>query len=83
MARWYSWRSAALRPANTAPCSSCRKGGTKRNSLQIWHAGKQTLSPLCVARNAWLAYLATGRQELEALPQNIYRWDKENLCPSG
>lgn len=57
------------------------RGAKRGNSLQKWDAQKGSLSPLYVHPNAPLAYLAAERQELEKLPLEVYRWDKNKVCP--
>jgi deoxycytidylate deaminase len=57
-----------------------RKGRGK--PLGEWQAGRRSLSPRYVPRNAALAYLAAERQELEELLPEIYQWDRKTLCPS-
>lgn len=44
------------------------RGAKRGHSLRKWEAGQSTLTPLYVARNAPLAYLAAERQELEVQP---------------
>jgi len=48
--------------------------------LKQWEAERQTLVPLCVSRNAQVAYLTAERQELEKLPVDVYPWDKQAIC---
>lgn len=56
--------------------------GEKRGlSLKNWETQKSTLSPRYVMRNASASYLLAERQELGRLPADVYKWDKEALCP--
>ncbi len=69
-------------PRQYAQLFSMTERGTKKgNSLLKWKVQMASLSPLYVNQNASLAYLAAERQELEKLPVDVYRWDKDNLCP--
>ena len=57
------------------------RGKKKGKSLSEWQISRTSLSPRYVMHNASRAYLAAERQELEKLLCNIYRWDKDTLCP--
>ena len=59
------------------------RGKKQGKSLREWYAERLSLTPLYVQRNASLAYLAAERQELEKLPPEIYRWDKNTVCPGS
>lgn len=50
-------------------------------SLTNWKAQTATLTPRYVMKNASASYLLAERQALERLPENIYKWDKNALCP--
>ena len=58
--------------------SKGKKSGISKNK---WEASTNTLRPLYVMRNASASYLLNERQELERLPENIYKWDKKTRCP--
>lgn len=58
--------------------SKGKKSGILKNE---WDASMSTLQPLYVMKNAFSSYLLNERQELERLPENIYKWDKKALCP--
>jgi cytidine deaminase len=58
------------------------RGAQKGNSLNKWTANRRSSSPLYVSRNAWNAYVAAERQELGLLDPEIYRWEKDKLCPT-
>jgi cytidine deaminase len=61
---------------------SMENRGKKRGiPLKVWEEKIKTLWPLYVMKNASASYLLNERQELERLPENIYRWDKRMLCP--
>jgi deoxycytidylate deaminase len=57
------------------------RGAKKGKSLGNWKIAKRSLSPKYVIQNASQAYLANERQELEKLRLELYRWDKNTLCP--
>ena len=57
------------------------RGAKQGRSLTDWNSNKLLLSPLYVMRNASLSYVATEREELEKLPPEIYRYDKETAVP--
>ena len=63
--------------------SMSERGAKKGTSLSAWEAGRLALLPRYVMRNAELAYLPAERTELEKLPPDIYRWDRETVCPSA
>jgi cytidine deaminase len=63
--------------------SMSERGKKQGKSLREWYAERLSLTPLYVQRNASLAYLAAERQELEKLPPEIYRWDKNTVCPGS
>jgi deoxycytidylate deaminase len=63
--------------------SMAERGAKKGNSLRKWQSKKQLLRPLYVPENASLLYFATERQELDQLPDTIYRWDKDSVCPQA
>jgi len=50
--------------------------------LSVWLAERRSLSPRYVPQHAALSYLAAERQEMLHLLPEIYRWDRESLCPS-
>ena len=61
--------------------SMSERGAKKGNSLQKWYAQRRSLRPLHVIPNTSLMYLAGECQELEKLPVEVYRWDKNSICP--
>lgn len=75
---------SGIAPRQYRQLFSMSERGAKRGlSLTKWHANRHSLSPEYVTRNASNAYCATERQELERLLSEVYRWDKEAICPSG
>jgi cytidine deaminase len=62
--------------------SMSARGAKQGRLLKDWEASRRQLPPLYVLRNASLAYLAEERQELEKLNPDIYRWDKNAVCPT-
>jgi len=56
-----------------------KKGGL---ALKEWTAARGSLTPKYIIRNASQAYLLAERQELEKLPTEIYKWDREFICPT-
>lgn len=51
-------------------------------NLKEWESTKVSLSPLYVMENASAAYLLAERQALEKLRSDVYKWDKEAVCPA-
>ena len=61
---------------------SMENRGKKRGiSLNEWEKNMSSLRPLYIMENASASYLLNERQELEGLPENIFKWDKRTLCP--
>lgn len=61
--------------------SMSRRGARKGLPRKEWEERQMTLSPRYVEKNASEAYLLAERQELEKLPVNVYKWDKNAICP--
>lgn len=60
-----------------------RSPKTKKGiSLKQWPEKRATLIPRYVMRNASESYILAERQELEKLSVDIYKWDKNAVCPS-
>lgn len=55
--------------------SMSSRGAKKGLSLRQWETEKATLSPRYVLRNASAAYLLAERQELDRLPNDIYKYN--------
>jgi cytidine deaminase len=56
-------------------------GGIKRFSQKEWNSKRMSLLPRWVLRNAYHAYMVAERQELEKLPESVFKWDRKTLCP--
>lgn len=63
--------------------SMAKRGSKKGYSLSDWGTNRSKLSPRYVMRNAERAYLVAERQELQKLPLELYRWDKDTICPTS
>lgn len=63
--------------------SMSARGAKKGLALNDWMAARATLSPRYVTRNASEAYLLAERQELEELSVDVYRWDRNTVCPAS
>lgn len=63
--------------------SMSRRGARNGLSLKDWEEKKMTLSPRYVEKNAAAAYILAERQELEKLPVDVYKWDKNAVCPDN
>jgi len=63
--------------------SMSERGAKKGSSLKDWEACRRSLSPRYVMQNAEVAYLFGECKELEKLPTDIYRWNRETICPSA
>ncbi|MGA7748629.1 MAG: anti-phage dCTP deaminase [Gallionella sp.] len=61
--------------------SMSRRGARNGLSLRDWEANKMAISPRYVEKNTAAAYLLAERQELEKLPVDVYKWDKNAICP--
>ena len=61
--------------------SITRRGERNGLSLKVWEEKKMALSPRYVENKASAAYLLAERQELEKLPVDVYKWDKNAICP--
>ncbi len=55
-----------------------KKHGISKNE---WEEKKSSLLPLYIMENVSASYLLNERQELERLPEAVYKWDKKKLCP--
>jgi cytidine deaminase len=63
--------------------SMTERGKKNGTSLKVWQEeSRLAISPRYVMRNADRAYIVAERTELEKLPSEIYRWDRETVCPS-
>lgn len=61
--------------------SMSERGAKKGLSLTKWHSTKRSVTPRYVNRNAARSYTAAERQALAKLPIDVYRWDREAVCP--
>src|SRR5207244_2922443 len=61
--------------------SMSQRGRKRGVGLREWNERKKSLPPTYVVRNAAEAYIPAERQELEKLPESVYRWDKKTICP--
>jgi deoxycytidylate deaminase len=57
------------------------RGAKKGYPLKEWNSKRTTTLPRNVGRNAYQAYLAAERQELETLLVEDFKWDKKRICP--
>ncbi len=62
--------------------SMSARGAKKGLALNQWTAQRTSLSPRYVTRNASEAYVLAERQELEMLRDDVYKWDKNAVCPT-
>ena len=57
------------------------RGKRRGIPLKVWEESMNILRPLYVIRNAAASYLLNERKELKRLLKDVYKWDKETLCP--
>lgn len=58
------------------------RGKKKGVALSTWQSIRSSLSPKYVTQNASRAYLVAECQELNKITGDVYRWNKERLCPT-
>lgn len=61
--------------------SMSHRGGSSGILVPQWEAQCTSLSPVHARPDAFRAYTVTECEELTRLPQELYRWDRDAICP--